>query len=135
MAPILNQGSIGTCVPNSFSLYINTITRLKVSRLYHYAVTRSFANIALSEDSGLSVRDAAKVLANYGLCQESLWPYDVTKYTLLPPLNAFQKSITPSDRVISLLIPVSSATSRIAASSGDSPDSICPFGSDQSNLS
>ena len=43
--------------------------------------------------------------------------------------------MTPRDLVISLLIPVSSATSRIAACSGDSPSSICPFGSDQSNLS
>lgn len=105
IASILNQGPLGSCVSNAFSLYISTITKSKMnmSRLYHYAVTRSFSQVALSEDSGLYIRDGAKVLGSYGLCQESLWPYNITKYTLLPPLNVFKNSIIPTKYVYTFI--------------------------------
>src|SRR4051794_23489111 len=47
------------------------------------------------------------------------------------PSATNQKSMMPSGATTSPMMPVSSATSRTAVSSGDSPASMCPLGSDQ----
>src|SRR3954463_16422113 len=47
------------------------------------------------------------------------------------PSATNQKSMIPSGATTSPMIPVSSATSRTAVSSGVSPSSMCPLGSDQ----
>jgi C1A family cysteine protease len=105
MSPILNQGPLGSCVSNAFSLYVSTITKSKMnmSRLYHYAVTRSIEQTALSNDSGLYIRDGAKTLGSYGLCNESLWPYIISRYNLLPPLNVFKNSVVPSKYIYTFI--------------------------------
>lgn len=94
MSPILNQGSIGTCVSNAFALCIATMTKknVKPSRLFHYAVSRILTNTVLTDDSGLYIRDACNTITKYGVCQEVLWDYNDTKYDILPPLNAFQNA-------------------------------------------
>jgi len=94
ISPILNQGSIGSCVSNAFSLTISTMTKNKVnaSRLFHYAVTRILENTALNEDSGLYIRDSANAILNYGVASESLWPYIESKFSTFPSLAVFKAS-------------------------------------------
>lgn len=96
MAPILDQGDIGACVSNAYALAISTMTldktRVNMSRLMNYAVTRVMTGDSILNDGGLYVRDAAKCISRYGACQESVWPYNVGKFCELPPLTAFQAS-------------------------------------------
>jgi C1A family cysteine protease len=94
MAPILNQGNIGDCVCNAYALAIATMTlgskTVNMSRLMNYAVARVITGGTVTNDSGLYVRDAAKCISNYGVCQETAWPYIEKNFSVLPPLSAFQ---------------------------------------------
>jgi hypothetical protein len=94
MSPILDQGNLGDCVSNAFALTLRYMSKNKLvlSRLFHYAITRIIENTAINDDSGVYLRDAAKVVANYGVTSESLWPYvnTMTNFAILPPLNVFR---------------------------------------------
>jgi len=94
ISPILNQGSVGDCVSNAFALTISTMTNNKVniSRLFHYAVTRILEDSALSDDSGLYIRDAASSILNYGAVSESVWPYIESKFSTCPSLACYKAS-------------------------------------------
>lgn len=78
--PVLNQGQLGTCVPNSngdayrFVLSKEGRPVFLPSRLYIYAKGRQLENTPLSQDSGMEVRDALKVLAA-GVPPEADDPY------------------------------------------------------------
>lgn len=54
-----------------------------VSRLFHYYVTRLLEG-TVSEDSGATIRDTLKAGNKYGVLDEKLWPYDVSKFTTKP---------------------------------------------------
>jgi len=94
MSPILNQGSVGSCVSNAFALSISTMTKnsINMSRLFHYALTRIMENTALNNDSGQTIRDAANTILNYGVPQETEWPYVPSQFAVFPPLTAFKAS-------------------------------------------
>lgn len=96
MAPILDQGNLGSCVSNAYALAISTMTlnksRVNMSRLMNYAVTRVMTGDSILSDDGLYVRDAAKCISKYGACQETLWPYNINKFAEFPPLTVFQNS-------------------------------------------
>jgi C1A family cysteine protease len=92
---ILDQGLIGSCVANAFSLNISYITKnnTQLSRLVHYELCRIFDYTSLNQDDGTYIRTACKILLNYGICDESIFPYsekNVTNYDLLTPVDTFQ---------------------------------------------
>jgi|LauGreSuBDMM15SN_2_FD.fasta_scaffold02973_5 C1A family cysteine protease len=93
--PIFDQGSLGSCVANAFIQCINIMTKKTVmgSRLYLYFNGRAVAKYPLELDDGLSVRDGCKSIAKYGLCDENIWPYNVSLFADLPSLQAYQKSL------------------------------------------
>lgn len=92
LGPILDQGQLGSCVSNAFAQYIHMMTNrsVSISRLYHYYCGRALDQTSSLEDSGLSIRQAAKIIGKYGACQEPVWPYDITKFNELPPLSVFK---------------------------------------------
>jgi C1A family cysteine protease len=91
---ILDQGSLGSCVSNAFALclYLVTNNTLSLSRLYLYFNGRAVSGSPLQEDTGLSVRDGAKSISTYGICQESVYPYDITNYDMLPSFTTYKKA-------------------------------------------
>jgi C1A family cysteine protease len=93
LPPILNQGILGTCVANAFSYCVSKQTNKQVnpSRLCLYAICRSIDYTPLNQDDGTSIRSACQAIANYGVCQESVYPY-TSSYTALPSLTAFTSS-------------------------------------------
>jgi C1A family cysteine protease len=56
------------------------------SRLFHYYATRKIEGTT-GEDSGATIRDTVKAGAQYGCIDETLWPYDVSKFSVNPPAN------------------------------------------------
>jgi len=92
---VLNQGNIGSCVSNSFSQYISMMTskNVNISRLMHYYCGRSIEGSSSTEDTGLDIRQAAKIISRYGAVAETHWPYLTSNFSILPPLNVFQKSL------------------------------------------
>lgn len=89
---ILDQGSLGSCVSNAISLSINIITNNKInlSRLYLYFNGRALGNQPLQEDNGLNIKDGVNSIVKYGLCSESVYPYDIQVFAKLPSLNVYK---------------------------------------------
>jgi C1A family cysteine protease len=95
---IRNQGNIGTCTANG-SLEAEGWLSVRagkpdpvLSRLFQYWNTRvKIENVAATNDSGCTIRDSIKTLAQIGACAESLWPYsdDPNTFTLTPPQECF----------------------------------------------
>lgn len=91
-----DQGSIGSCGPNSASADI-VYDQLQVgqatipSRLFVYWNTRHMQG-TVNEDSGVSNREMLKALAQYGWCDETLWPYDTSKFTQRPTDGCYQQA-------------------------------------------
>jgi C1A family cysteine protease len=46
-----------------------------------------------AHDTGASIREIMKALANYGLAPESDWPYDITQFTTAPPAQAISDAL------------------------------------------
>lgn len=64
---------------------------IHASRLFEYYATRLIEG-TVNEDSGASIRDTIKAGVKYGVCDETLWPYDVRKYTVNPPKNVWDEA-------------------------------------------
>jgi C1A family cysteine protease len=95
--PVLDQGRLGTCVPNSNAdmyrdvLGIEGHAQFLPSRLYIYAAGRTLEGTPLAQDTGMYVRDALKVLA------QGVPPEDDDPYSDANP-GPFQQSITPQQQ-------------------------------------
>lgn len=94
LPPILNQGTIGSCVANTFAYTVSKQTKSQVnlSRLCLYGVCRAIDNTPLNQDNGTTIRTACKAISEYGVCQESIYPYVAAGYSTLPSLTAFAGS-------------------------------------------
>lgn len=93
MGPLLNQDQLGACGPHSIAELISFdegAEKLVVktpSRLHIYWWTR-FLMGTTDSDSGVDNRTMLKALSKYGqVPDESLWPYDESKYTEKPPVS------------------------------------------------
>lgn len=84
-----DQLALGSCTGNGWAR--NVQFRLKQqgidfgvpSRLMIYYFERLLEG-TIGSDDGAQIRDGAKALAKYGVCQETLWPYDITRFAVRP---------------------------------------------------
>lgn len=90
--PVYDQAGLGTsticAVLSAYQLNQKRILSgdlIIPSRLFTYYNTRISHN-SVDRDSGCSIRDCLKTINKYGLCSESIWPYD--------PANLFNKPLT-----------------------------------------
>ena len=60
----------------------------------------------VDQDAGAMIRDGIKSIAQYGVCTESLWPYDISKFTNKPTNDCYKdaksRRITKYERISSL---------------------------------
>ena len=95
--PIYDQGDLGSCVGNGsgdawqFALKVEGRPAPLPSRLFVYYNGRSIEN-TIKSDSGLQIRDGLKALAKWGCCDETIWPYDPSKFTQKPPAIAYTEA-------------------------------------------
>jgi C1A family cysteine protease len=94
LPPILDQSSLGDCVANAFSYCVSKQTNKNVnlSRLFLYAICRCIDYTSLDQDAGTTIRTACKSISKYGVCKEQLYPYIISAFSNLPPLNIFNNS-------------------------------------------
>jgi C1A family cysteine protease len=92
--PVYDQGHLGACTANAlaaaFALALRS-QRQRVfapSRLFIYYNERVMEGTVAS-DAGAQLRDGIKTLNAQGVCPESLWPYQVAKFTQKPPAPAY----------------------------------------------
>jgi C1A family cysteine protease len=96
MPPIWDQRQLGSCTAHGIGRLFEYAQRqagiadFSPSRLFLYYNERVLEG-TISEDSGAQIRDGIKTLNhfNYGICEEALWPYDISKFTETPPQAAY----------------------------------------------
>jgi C1A family cysteine protease len=93
---VYDQGPLGSCGLNAFDLVKRRVLQVNGqpdcagSRLFGYYVSRS--DDTKSEDSGVTLRDMFKAMNKYGICHESTWPYDISKFAEKPSAEAFKEA-------------------------------------------
>src|SRR6266568_5304650 len=94
--PKFNQLTIGSCTGSSsgrgWGMYLTAKEgqpRTPLSALFPYFNGRLQEGTTAS-DSGCQIRDVIKGIIKYGLCAESLCPYDITKFAVKPSDRAYR---------------------------------------------
>jgi C1A family cysteine protease/uncharacterized membrane protein len=90
MQPIYDQGQLGSCqshAADAIDAYIKGYSFIP-SHLFTYYNVRLIEN-TIDEDSGGTLRDTCKALAQYGTCDSKLWAYDISKFAVKPPEAAY----------------------------------------------
>ena len=83
--PIYDQGELGSCTGNAiagavqFDLTKQHMQDFIPSRLFIYYNERVMEG-TVNSDSGASIRDGIKSVANQGVCPETDWSYDISKF-------------------------------------------------------
>jgi C1A family cysteine protease len=94
-----NQAYLGSCtgqaVSNAYELmvkkqYPEKFTEL--SEMFIYYNARSIDG-TVSYDAGASIRDSLIGLKKYGVCSDSLWPYDIEKFNIKPSDEAYSDAL------------------------------------------
>lgn len=97
--PIWSQGNIGSCGPHTACADVvfaalkqqNLSSCPMPSRLFTYYTTRMIMGTT-NYDSGVDNRSLVKSLAQYGWCDETMWPYNTAKFRQTPPQECFQQA-------------------------------------------
>ena len=93
-SPILNQLDLGSCTGNGIAGCINFIHKSNnflASRLFIYFGERQIEG-TIDQDAGANIRDGIKFVSNTGVCSETTWPYDVSKFTNTPSTAAYTEA-------------------------------------------
>ncbi len=89
-----DQGDLGSCTANAIAGNIEYLENRSDqifedrSRLFIYYNERALEG-HVSEDSGATLRDGIKVCAQYGACDERVWPYDIKEFAAKPGSDAY----------------------------------------------
>lgn len=89
MPPVVDQGQLGSCSAQALSAAYEYLTPgFLGSRLFLYYNERRIEHDT-AEDNGAQICDGIKALEHYGICPETEWPYDITKFAHLPPTHCY----------------------------------------------
>ena len=93
MPPIYDQWNLGSCTYNALCGLIGYDNPSIIgSRLFLYYNERKIEK-HISIDSCAQLYDGIKCLTIYGICQESDWPYDITKFTICPTIQCYNNAL------------------------------------------
>ncbi len=93
--PVLDQGNLGSCTAYGSGKAFRYLDRqdgsdFDVSELSQYYNSRLLMGQQyVTQDSGATIRDAVKALAQFGMARETDWPYVISKFTQTPPQAAY----------------------------------------------
>lgn len=96
--PVYDQGNLGSCTANALAAAIDferkkqKLAFLAPSRLFIYYNERALES-SVSSDSGATLRDGMKTVAAQGACPESMWPYDIVRFAVLPGSNCYTAAV------------------------------------------
>jgi C1A family cysteine protease len=94
---VYTQGELGSCTSNAicsaFTYDQNKqhLEKFEPSRLFLYYNERNMEGTP-DYDSGATIRDGIQAINTQGLCDESLWPYDIKKFTEKPSDNCYMEA-------------------------------------------
>jgi hypothetical protein len=94
LGDVLNQGQMNSCGPNALekilasARYRQGLPPRPESRLFIYYNTRLLMG-QTAVDQGVDNRSLLKAVAKYGICGETLWPYNPAAWPQRPPDLAY----------------------------------------------
>jgi C1A family cysteine protease len=94
LSTVYDQGQLGSCTANALAAAFEyeqkaqNIEDFMPSRLFIYFNERVIEN-TVQYDSGAALSDGIKALTNVGTCHETIWPYDINKFTERPSKESF----------------------------------------------
>lgn len=96
--PVFDQGQLGSCTANAiagavmFDLMRQKMLPFIPARLFIYYNERVMEN-TVNEDAGAQIRDGIKSINALGVPPEKFWPYDITKFAVKPPIEAYAAAL------------------------------------------
>jgi C1A family cysteine protease len=93
-----DQSTLGSCTANALVGALELLDRKDgvyhedFSRLFVYYNERVLEG-TVNEDSGAMIRDGIKTLVNQGVCSETLWPYDISKFADKPTDECYEDAL------------------------------------------
>jgi len=130
-SPVENQGQLGSCTGHALAGLIEylELQELKknedgpeelngkafdrASRLFIYYNERNAEGTAGS-DSGGQLRDGIKMLHQFGVCREELWPYDESKALIKPDQAAYDDGVKHTISVYARVVGLDSLRAALA---------------------
>jgi C1A family cysteine protease len=93
MPPVYHQGDLGSCTANVFVACVqHADPAFYGSRLFVYYNTNLIeGNVVI--DDGATLEDGIKALEKYGVCSESIWPYNVKRFSLKPTSQCYTNGL------------------------------------------
>lgn len=89
-----DQGNLGSCTANAICGVISyENSNFMGSRLFLYYNEQKSEN-NFQDDAKTELSDGINVLANYGICPESMWSYNESKFATKPPNNCYDVAST-----------------------------------------
>jgi len=94
---VYSQGNLGSCTSNAiagalaFDQRKQGLPEFPPSRLFIYYCERAREGTT-SVDSGAYIRDGIKCVNRQGVCTEMLWPYDIPRFAVMPPIICYQEA-------------------------------------------
>ena len=88
-----DQGTLGSCTANALcAAFQFEDPSFMGSRLFIYYNERKTEG-TIEEDTGAQLQDGIDTMKNYGVCSESDWPYDITKFTQKPSSTCYSDAL------------------------------------------
>jgi C1A family cysteine protease len=96
---IYDQGHLGSCTANALAFcyqydeqHQKEPSQFIPSRLFIYYNERNMEGHVL-DDSGAEIHDGVQVLNTIGVCSETEWVYDISKFTIKPDENCYTNAL------------------------------------------
>jgi C1A family cysteine protease len=96
--PVYDQGDLGSCTGNAIAGIVQflrmkeSLTNFTPSRLMIYYDERVIEG-TVGQDAGAEIRDGISSMNTTGACDEALWPYDISQFTVKPPATAYAAAL------------------------------------------
>lgn len=96
---VLDQGQLGSCTGNAIAnahhfeqMRQQMANAFAPSRLFIYYNERALEG-TIKSDAGAAIRDGIKTIAKQGVCAETLWPYNISRFTRKPAVRAYKAAL------------------------------------------
>jgi C1A family cysteine protease len=93
--PVYDQGQLGSCTGNAIA-GAHQFDQMKEAANKAFAPSRLFIYYnerviegTVASDSGAQIRDGIKSVGQSGVCPETEWQYDITKFAVKPPPQSY----------------------------------------------
>lgn len=96
--PCYDQGDLGSCTGNGIAAVLEFDRKKQKlkdfipSRLFIYYNERVIEG-TINQDSGAEIKNGIKSVAQTGYCEETIWPYNISEFTVKPPKQAYDEAV------------------------------------------